>query len=512
MEIPAPRKEKVFLLHSIIREILMKVWFGGMIFLCLLIGMISCDTYPPNQPLKKAGSRTAYCFQNVLQSSEGLSENFIILSLSGGGTRASTMAYGVLKHLRDVKSGSDQNSLLDQVNVISSVSGGSFAAAYFGLYGQKRFFSEFPEKVLYCPIQRRLEIKLLNPCNWFSLMSPTFGRSELAEAVYAEDIFGNHTFADLPLKWPFIIINATDMARGAQFAFTQDYFNLIASDLSSFPISRAVTASSAYPFWFSPVTLNNYPPVPGRQKMPQWVTEALAAHPYVNPVIYGWAQTWKSFEEEAKRPYLHLIDGSIADFLGTRPPAFAVLADTWSIFRNADQTKPVRRVVVIVVDARPRNDPGYDRSPDAPGVITTLKTAALEPVMNYAADTVAIIQLIFDELQRANRNYELFRKMCEELAQLQPTEHWGTVEDQVRQCVGRFRKPYGQRPPFADFYLIHITFDALKDAALRHRIEAIPTSLQLPSEDVDLVIETASELVNDSPEFQRLCEDLSISR
>ena len=64
-----------------------------------------------------------------------------VLTFSGGGTRAAAMAYGVLEELRDtqVMVGNQPRRLLDEVDHISSVSGGSFAAAYYGLQGEQMF-------------------------------------------------------------------------------------------------------------------------------------------------------------------------------------------------------------------------------------------------------------------------------------------------------------------------------------------------------------------------------------
>jgi NTE family protein len=57
-----------------------------------------------------------------------------MLSFSGGGTRAAALAYGVLQHLARTPIAGGR-SLLDEVDVISSVSGGSFTAAFFALNG-----------------------------------------------------------------------------------------------------------------------------------------------------------------------------------------------------------------------------------------------------------------------------------------------------------------------------------------------------------------------------------------
>ena len=65
----------------------------------------------------------------------------LILSFCGGGTRAAALAYGVMLELRDTRMIIDgiERSLLGEVDVISSVSGGSFTAAYYGLFGDQLF-------------------------------------------------------------------------------------------------------------------------------------------------------------------------------------------------------------------------------------------------------------------------------------------------------------------------------------------------------------------------------------
>ena len=45
---------------------------------------------------------------------------------------------------------------------------------------------------------------------------------------------------------------------GTRFQFTQDYANVICTDLANLPVACAVTASSAVPILFSPITLTNH--------------------------------------------------------------------------------------------------------------------------------------------------------------------------------------------------------------------------------------------------------------
>ncbi len=87
-----------------------------------------------------------------------------MLAFSGGGTRAAALAYGILEELRDttVVIDGQPRRLLDEVDTISSVSGGSFTSAYYGLYGE-RTFEDFKDEFLTQNIEHKLVRGLLNP-------------------------------------------------------------------------------------------------------------------------------------------------------------------------------------------------------------------------------------------------------------------------------------------------------------------------------------------------------------
>ena len=90
--------------------------------------------------------------------------------------------------------------LLDEVDVISAVSGGTLPAAYYGLRGE-RTFEEFPARVLYRNLEADLVKRILSPANWFRLPSGTFGKSDLFAEIYDETVFGGATFAEEMGGW-----------------------------------------------------------------------------------------------------------------------------------------------------------------------------------------------------------------------------------------------------------------------------------------------------------------------
>ncbi|HQQ73897.1 MAG TPA: patatin-like phospholipase family protein, partial [Pseudomonadales bacterium] len=212
---------------------------------------------PDNAAIQKVDSQQGYRIQKA--GNKPVGDYNIILAFSGGGTRAAALSYGVMQELRDIgiASKGQQVRLLDEVDLISSVSGGSFTSAYYGLYGDD-LFKNYESDFLRTSVQSSLIGNLLSPSYWFHAMFSGINRTDMAVEYYDRTIFHGKTFADIPLdKRPFIEINATDLQAGAHFSFTQGYFDLLCSDLQKYPLARAVTSSSGVPIAFPPVVLKN---------------------------------------------------------------------------------------------------------------------------------------------------------------------------------------------------------------------------------------------------------------
>ena len=184
----------------------------------------------------------------------------IVLAFSGGGTRAAALSYGVLEELRrtEVTVDGRHRRLLDEVDLISGVSGGSFTALSYALYGES-LFDEYETRFLKRDVQGALIARTFNPLNWPKLVGGSYGRSELAADYYDEILFEGATFGSLLDKpTPMVIVTGTDISTGARLAFAQSDFDLLCSDLRKVPLARAAAASSAVPIVLSPVTFNNY--------------------------------------------------------------------------------------------------------------------------------------------------------------------------------------------------------------------------------------------------------------
>ena len=241
----------------------------------LLVGILlisGCTSYGVIDNVPQSGVTSEEPYSIFTAERRGTGDMTLILAFSGGGTRAAALAYGVLQELRDTPTLIDgrRRRVLDEIDVISSVSGGSFTSAYYGLHGD-RIFEDFEELFLKRNVQRDLLKGLFNPLRWFS----STGRTEMAVQYYEDTLFRGATYADMIGDGnPMILINASDLGYGVRFSFVQEYFDLLCSDLSSFPVARAVAASSAVPILFHPIVVENFADC-GVDK-PAWLADAEA--------------------------------------------------------------------------------------------------------------------------------------------------------------------------------------------------------------------------------------------
>jgi hypothetical protein len=128
---------------------------------CLVVLLSGCATVvPPPEPvgvLASVNPRYGYRFSNLPKGPDNSDGIFMVLAFSGGGNRSAALAYGVLDKLREttIQWEGRPRRLVDEVDVINSVSGGSYAAAYYGLFGDA-FFTDFPGHFLNADFQTEL--------------------------------------------------------------------------------------------------------------------------------------------------------------------------------------------------------------------------------------------------------------------------------------------------------------------------------------------------------------------
>lgn len=417
----------------------------------------------------------------------GEHEDLLMLAFSGGGTRAAAFAYGVLEALRDIDvtpPGGRKTRLLDEVDVITGVSGGSFPALGYGLYGD-RLFDRFESGFLKRDVQGALTRRLFNPLNWPALLSPGWGRSELAAQLYDEILFHGATFADLErAAGPVIAVGATELTSGARVVFLPQNFDIMCADLSSFKLSRAAAASSAVPVVLSPVTIDNYGGHCGYRE-PAWL-KAFADQ--VNPPrpagrILKRLHELEQLDDASEDRYFHLVDGAVSDNLGLR--GILDFLEAFEALRLAGQPTPldhVRRIIVFVVNSASAPSFAWNNSENPPSAMSILVKTAGVPVDRYASESIELLRDIDARwtAQRAIRDSAAFDKKKD------PAVGW------VGNAVN------------ADVYPIEVSFDMLTDEKERDYLNQLPTSFALPADAVDRLRAAARKIVLASPELQRM--------
>src|SRR3984885_6945025 len=172
--------------------------FHALVAVLAILALPACAARPVNPRIARVDTTAGYRFETRPQDQKD-KDTLVILAFSGGGTRAAAFSYGVLEFLRRTEVVGPKGNkvrLLDEVDVITGVSGGSFTALAYGLYGDK-LFDIYEQSFLKRNIQGEIIGRTFNPGYWTKLWSTGWGRSELASQLYDEVLFHDATYADL---------------------------------------------------------------------------------------------------------------------------------------------------------------------------------------------------------------------------------------------------------------------------------------------------------------------------
>jgi predicted acylesterase/phospholipase RssA len=219
------------------------------------------------------------------------------LSCSGGGSRAAYLTAAVLSEIQrrqeklaNGKAEPNPN-MLAQINAISSVSGGSLAAAYFVLNQTNLISSradspawqEYLEKMAVSYRRREWSPRALLPTVWFKLLFTNYHRGLMARDDYDRTLFHGAAMSDLPDQ-PALYLNSFDVANHVRFVFSKTYIDttlyqqsgwwgdlsapqdltsendlcFCRVDPSSVKIADAVYASSAFPVAYPNLALKHF--------------------------------------------------------------------------------------------------------------------------------------------------------------------------------------------------------------------------------------------------------------
>ena len=461
-----------------------------MIWALAVLLIAGCASRPINAPITQVDPRSGYRPYLLIPKRQNNDPyTLFVLSFSGGGTRAAAFSYGVLEELQrtEIVVNGQHRRLIDEVDLITGVSGGSFTALSYALYGD-RLFSEYEERFLKRDVEGALTRRVMNPFNWWKFIGGSAGRSELAAEYYDEILFEEATFGDLLDKQaPVALATGTDLSTGSRLAFFQNDFDLLCSDLNSVRLSRAAATSSAVPIVLSPVTFNNYGGNCGYQ-YPAWVASVANPKTRSRPSARAFQRyrEMQDFQNSKDRPFIHLVDGGVSDNIGVRGvlEALEELAAS-AAFQGEIGFGVVQRIVLMVVNARSSPSTDWDRRESPPGTISQLLQASGVPIERYSFETVETMK---DRAEITKWRRDLLVAKAR-LA--------GASEEEAEASI-----------PKVSLQVLDVSFDAIADPKERAYFMDLPTSFVLPAENIDRLREVAGMLLRQSAEYELVVREL----
>ena len=230
-------------------------------------------------------------------------DELVGLAVSGGGSRSAYFLCSALDEMRKtpVAGYPEGKTLLDEIDYISAVSGGSLSSAYYVMKRPRTrdpaamdaFFEQYRADITK-NFERRSLGRMFLLFRWIPMLLTYYDRAHLMAGTWDANLFDDATFADLPPPsngHPSLIINATSYSTGNSFVLSRipsrrfresatfralsaaalnpggtdpayralqtKGFDTIDCDIGSYPVSMAVAASASVPGLLGPVIVKD---------------------------------------------------------------------------------------------------------------------------------------------------------------------------------------------------------------------------------------------------------------
>jgi len=330
------------------------LWLAALLLVAPACALYSTDTIVYDLP-SPATTRPA-------EADEG--DVLVMVSVTGGGSRAALWHAAVMKELYNQVKLPDGRSITDEIDYISSVSGGSLSSAYWCLRkpeddtNDTEQYDAFFDSYL-GDMRVNIEARMAGgPLTWYRFFISSEDKAILLARTFDRLFFSHKTFSCLAERQrrgvaPVLIANGTEMEPGAKFLFTTlstsdfevdpermarrsmeslknsgillgaDVFGVVTPDdigvsIADMEVSRAVAASSSVPLVLGPIVMR----------------DNLRSTP----------------EEDV---YVHINDGAVNDNQGI----FTLIEFLYKRAESGGE-KPVK-AIIFIVDANPSVEPRY---------------------------------------------------------------------------------------------------------------------------------------------------------
>ena len=458
---------------------------AGRIVACAAL-LLGCTQIIHNEPINQPLVTAAKQIGEVPHDVETYYDDTVIaLSFSGGGTRAAAFSYGVLTGFDETHIATPTRtvSLLDRIDFVTGVSGGSVLAAYYGLKKRKAL-TDFKQRFLLRNAEEDLQMNL-SLANIARGLQGGVNDATLFPRWLDDNLFEHATYKSLLFEHrPLVWINASDIFNRTPFVFGRATFGALCSDLSTYPVSLAVAASAAVPVLFAPVVIQGYPggcTIP----LPEWV-QRVRSDPDAPPILKNYADALQRYHNGEVR-YVKLLDGGIVDNYGLAAFTIARLAANapYGPLEPEEGVK-LRRLLFLVVDSGRAPSGSWSQTVEGPSGVNLITAASDTATESGAVGTYSVFQETMSDWQD---------KLIEWRCRLSAADRH------------RFGAPSAWNCRDVKFFVGRIAFDQLgpeREAALN----AVETAFKLPPEQVDMLISAGRDALKGNATFRSFLASL----
>jgi NTE family protein len=452
-------------------------WGLAVLGLAVAVSVAGCASVynlPGNLPLASADV-AGNSFGRLSASYED--DMLLALSFSGGGTRAAAFSFGVLSELDRAHTGSNQpRDLLDRVDFVSGVSGGSVTAAYFGLK-KRAALDDFKQKFLLRNAEEELHTQV-SLANLGRALGGGVNDRQFTDWLDRNLFDGARFNALREERRPRVWINASDIYNRTPFVFGKTAFDALCSDIGSYRIAEAVAASAAVPFAFAPIVLQTYPGGCATP-LPPWIERA-RQNSEAQPLLRSFAEAIARYHDGSMK-YVKLLDGGLVDNFGLSGFTIALLAAQRPYDpMTEEEAVKAKRIVFLMVDAGRGVSGNFAQTLEGPAGAELVAAAADTAIDASVRSSYAAFTAILNDWVGKIKRWRCGLSAAERV-RLGAGANWRCGD--IRVFVDR------------------ISFDQLGPARAGI-LNAVPTRFSLPAEQVDLLIESGAEALRQNPTYQ----------
>jgi NTE family protein len=449
----------------------------------LLAGCTQIHNDPINQQLTANPAKVEAAVAPEVRTNPD--DMVVALSFSGGGMRAAAFSYGVLTGFDEtpVRMSTGMRPLLDHIDFISGVSGGSVLAAYYGLR-RREAMADFKQRFLLA----NAEESLVTDLSFFNIAKGLQGGvndpTQFPRWLDAH-LFNGATFKDLNNgRRPAVWINASDIYNRTPFLFSPVTFSALCSDLQNYPVSMAVAASAAVPVVFAPIVIKNFEggcPV----GLPEWV-QRVRNDDNAAPLIRTSADALERYRS-GEIKYVKLLDGGLVDNYGLAGFSITRLASRTPYGPlQPEEAVKLRRLLFLVVDSGRAPSGSWAQTVAGPSGVDLITATSDTATGSGAIGSYTSFDGIMDDYRD-----DLVKWRC------------GLGEAERH----RLGAPPGWNCKDVKFFIGRLSFDQLGPERAS-ALNAVETRFRLPPQQVDMLIDAGRDALKTNMVFRAFLKSL----